>query len=119
MNRRTREHKMTDRDRIEIRLLGIEDGAALARLAELDTADAPPAPLLGGIAEGRLVAARSLATGQSIADPFQQTAEIRSLLAERASQVRGGRGLGLLSRLRQRLGGHVTAQPGRASEALR
>jgi hypothetical protein len=117
MNRRTREHEMTDRDTIEIRPLGLEDGAAVARLAELDTADAPPAPLLGGIVEGRLVAAHSLATGQSIADPFRQTAEIRSLLAERAGQLRGGRGL--LRRLRARLAGEIATRPVPTSEAVR
>jgi hypothetical protein len=110
---------MTNRNNIEIRLLGLEDGAALARLAEVDTAEAPPAPLLGGVVDGRLVAAHSLSTGKSIADPFRHTAEIRSLLAERAGQLRSGRGRGLLSRLRTLLGGEVAAQPGPASEAVR
>ena len=73
---------------IEIRELGLEDGAAVARLAELDTAEVPSSPLLGGIVQGQLVAARSLVTGESIADPFRQTAEIRSLLAKRAAQLR-------------------------------
>jgi hypothetical protein len=104
---------MVDRDTIEIRLLGIADGAALARLAELDTADAPPTPLIGGIVDGRLVAAHSLATGESIADPFQPTAEIRSLLARRARQLRRrDRGPGLLRRLRRRLGAGLPAGRG-------
>ena len=104
---------------IEIRVLGLEDGAAVARLAQLDSADAPPAPLLGGVADGRLVAARSLATGESIADPFRHTAGIRSLLAERAGQLRYGSGRGLLNRLRGWLGGDLPAPAGPASEALR
>jgi hypothetical protein len=115
MNPSTQEHAMADQTTIEIRMLGLEDGAALARLAQLDTADTPPAPLLGGIVEGRLVAAHSLATGRSIADPFRHTAEIRSLLVERAGQLRGGRGRGVLSRLR----GQLAVRPGAASEALR
>jgi hypothetical protein len=119
MNRRTREHEMIDRETIEIRALALEDGAAVARLAELDTADAPPTPLLGGIVEGRLVAVHSLRTGKSIADPFRHTAEIRSLLAERAGQLRGGRGRGLLNRLRRRLSGDIAVRPGPASEAVR
>lgn len=106
---------MADQTTIEIRMLGLEDGAALARLAQLDTADAPPTPLLGGIVGGRLVAAHSLANGRSIADPFRQTAEIRSLLAERAGQLRGGRGRGVLNRLR----GQLAMRPRAASEALR
>jgi hypothetical protein len=114
MNHSTQEHAMADQT-IEIRMLGLEDGAALARLAQLDTADTPLAPLLGGIVEGRLVAAHSVATGHSIADPFRRTAEVRSLLAERAGQLRGGRGVGLLSRLR----GQLAVRPGPASEALR
>lgn len=109
---------MTHRKDIQIRLLGLEDGAAVARLAELDTTEAPSGPLLGGIVDGRLVAAHSMATGKSIADPFQRTAEIRALLAERASQLRDGRGLGMLGRLRRRFGGSVATRPGAASEAL-
>jgi hypothetical protein len=77
---------MIDRETIEIRLLGVGDGAAVARLAELDTADAPASPLLGAIVNGCLLAAHSLTTGASIADPFRHTAEIRSLLEERAGR---------------------------------
>jgi hypothetical protein len=99
MNAPTREEEMADRDAIEIRLLGAGDSPALARLAELDTAELPPTPILGGILDGRLVAAHSLATGESIADPFLPTAEIRSLLANRARQVPRDRGRGLFSRL--------------------
>jgi hypothetical protein len=94
---------MTNQDTIEIRMLGLGDGAAIRRLAEVDTTSAPPAPLLGGIVDGRLLAAHSLATGQSIADPFRRTEEIRSLLSERAAQLRGGRSRGLLGRVRRRL----------------
>jgi hypothetical protein len=102
---------MTDRNAIEIRLLGLEDGAALARLAELDTADPPPTPVLGGILDGRLVAAHSLATGESIADPFLPTADVRALLASRAHKLPHHRGRGLLSRLGRRLRGESAAQP--------
>jgi hypothetical protein len=100
---------MTDRNTIEIRVLGLEDGGAVARLAELDTAEAPTSPLLGAIVDGRLLAAHSLATGASIADPFRHTAEIRTLLAEAARQVRGDRGL--LRRLRERLRNEIGARP--------
>jgi hypothetical protein len=105
-------------DKLEIRLLDPQDGAAVARLAELDTAKPPPSPLLGGIIDGRLVAAHSLSTGESIADPFRPTAEIRSLLARRAGQSPSG-GRGLLGRLRERLGGELPARTGHASEAVR
>jgi hypothetical protein len=75
--------------------------------------------VLGGIVDGRLVAAHSLATGESVADPFRHTAEIRSLLAQRAVQLRGGGGEGLLGRLRPQLGGDIAARPGAASGVLR
>jgi hypothetical protein len=101
---------MIDRDTIEIRLLGLEDGAAVARLAELDTTEPPASPLLGAIVAGRLLAAHSVATGTSIADPFRHTGEIRSLLAERARQLRGGRNQGLLRRLHGRLTGEIGAR---------
>ncbi|HEY6638253.1 MAG TPA: hypothetical protein VIZ61_11275 [Solirubrobacterales bacterium] len=102
---------MIDQDTIEIRLLGLEDGDAVARLAELDTTKPPASPLLGAIVEDRLLAAHSLATGASIADPFRHTAEIRSLLAETARQLRGGRDRGLLKRLRGRFTGEIGAGP--------
>jgi hypothetical protein len=108
---------MADRNEIEIRLLGLEDGAAVTRLAELDTTDPPPSPLLGAIVEGRLVAAHSLANAASIADPFRPTAELLSMLAERARQMNPNQGGGLLSRLRQRTGG--ITRPGAASGVVR
>ena len=110
---------MTNQDTIEIRLLDIEDEAALERLADVETASIPPAPVLGGIVEGRLVAAHSLATGESIADPFRHTAQIRSLLSQRARQMRGSGGRGPLNRLRRMLGGEIGARPKAASEAVR
>jgi hypothetical protein len=115
-----RELEMVDHAAIEIRLLGREDSAALAGLAQLDTTDPPPSPLIGGIVDGRLVAAHSLATGESIADPFRPTAEIRSLLAARASQLRGrGSHRRRLRRLRRRLRGDIAAPGGTASEPAR
>jgi hypothetical protein len=101
------EREMIDRDAIEIRLLGLEDGAAVARLADLDTAEPPASPLLGAIVDGRLLAAHSMATGASIADPFRHTAKVRSLLAERARQVRGDRKRGPFWRLRERTTGEL------------
>jgi hypothetical protein len=85
-----RERQMNTQQPIEIRLLAAEDSPELRRLAELDTAEQPLHPVLGGIIAGRLVAAQSLATNQQIADPFRPTAEIRALLARRARQLRDG-----------------------------
>jgi hypothetical protein len=103
----------TDSDAIEIRLLSTRDERELERLAELDGVHAPPEPLLGGIVDGRLVAAHSLSSDESIADPFRPSAEIRSLLARRVYQLRGRR-RGLLGRLRQRSGARAGSPPGPA-----
>lgn len=64
------------------------DHEALARLAQLDSRPAPPAPLMGAVVEGRLLAAVSMQTGEVIADPFSRTGELRTLLELRASQLR-------------------------------
>ena len=85
----------------EIRYLSTDDSRQLARLAELDTASPLHAPVRGALVAGRLLAAHSLATGESIGDPFRHTAELRSALARRARELRGerrGRGLALLRR---------------------
>ena len=79
-----------DQPRTEIRFLGADDYDELTRLAGLDTATPPPSPVLGAIVDGQLVAAHSLATGESIADPFRQTEALRSQLARRAGDLDGG-----------------------------
>ena len=73
---------------MSIRRLGEHDGAALARLAGLDSKKVPEAPILGVEVEGRLLAAISLPSGETVADPFSRTDELRSLLKLRASQLR-------------------------------
>jgi hypothetical protein len=107
----------TDQPTIEIKLLAADDSLELSRLAQLDTAQPLPQPVLGGILGGHLVAAHSLATDQSIADPFLPTAEIRSLLARRARELRGGGpDPSLLGRVRRRLrslGGPDATAPAR------
>jgi hypothetical protein len=103
----------TDTNAIEIRLLGARDATELTRLAELDSAIAPSEPVLGGIVDGRLVAAHSLSTDESIADPFHRSGEVRSLLARRVLHLRGGGG-GLLGRLRRRSGTRAGSPPGPA-----
>ena len=61
------------------------DGPALERLAALDSATVPAGELLVAEADGALVAARSLTTGQAIADPFVPSADVRALLELRAA----------------------------------
>jgi hypothetical protein len=64
------------------------DGAALRRLAELDSARVPAGDVIVAEAEGALVAAHDPATGATIADPFRRTAEVVELLELRGSLLR-------------------------------
>ena len=63
-----------------------EDG--LRRLAQRDSAPVPPRPLVIGEVEGEIRAAISVASGATIADPFQRTADVIALVHARADQLR-------------------------------
>ena len=95
---------------ITIRRLEEADEAAIARLAELDSATRPAGALLGAEIEGRLLAAVSITTGKAIADPFARTAELRGLLEMRSSQLRGDP-----ARRPSRFRRHRSRRKGRAS----
>jgi hypothetical protein len=71
-----------------IRLARGSDGAALHRLAALDSARIPTGELLVAETDGALVAAHAPASGATIADPFRQTAEVVELLHLRGSMLR-------------------------------
>jgi hypothetical protein len=102
----------TSTSEIGIRMLTAEDAEALRRLAERDTARVPFGQMIGATMNGRLVAAHSLITGESIADPFVPTEELRALLAGRARQLRGDHRGGLLDRLsRRRSRGALPSSP--------
>jgi hypothetical protein len=85
---------------ISIRSSHPADVAALWRLATLDSALLPDGPLLVAEQGGDVVAAISLATGATIADPFRRSASVVDLLRIRADQLRGAprRHRGLLRR---------------------
>jgi len=83
---------ITNTTGITIRRLGPGDEAALERLAQLDSGRRPMAPLLGAEIEGRLLVATSIPTGESIADPFSRTDELRALVGVRIVQLKGGDG---------------------------
>ena len=74
---------------ITIRRLGHGDEAAIERLVELDSGRRPEGDLMGVEIEGRLLVASSVETGESIADPFSRTAELRALLEVRIAQMNG------------------------------
>jgi hypothetical protein len=67
-----------------------DDADAIARLAELDEAPVPPAPLLLAHASGELWAAVSLDTLEHISDPFRPSAGLAALARQRARQLHAG-----------------------------
>jgi hypothetical protein len=63
------------------------DGGALRRLAELDSSEVPPSPVLLAEAGGKLRAAVSLRDGSAVADPLYPASGMVRLLGVRARQV--------------------------------
>ena len=76
---------------ISIRRLTDDDAEALDRVAGRDSAPRPIGELLGAEIDGRLIAAISVNTGETVADPFTPTDVARSLLVLRAAQLRESR----------------------------
>ena len=76
---------------LTIRRLDAADRDAVDELAGRDSRPALEGSLLGAEVAGRLVAAVSISTGESVADPFTRTAEVRSLLEAHAEQLRDRR----------------------------
>ena len=72
---------------------------AIERLAQLDSARRPSGPVLVAAVAGEPVAALPLDGGPAIADPFQQTAALVSLLELRVAQMRARPNAGRLARL--------------------
>lgn len=64
------------------------DGAALGRLAQLDSARVPAGDLIVAETDGTLVAAHSPQARASIADPFRPTADVVRLLEVRGAMMR-------------------------------
>jgi hypothetical protein len=92
-----RRHSLTARPaarptgEISIRRLTDDDTEALDRVAGRDSASRPSGELLGAETDGRLIAATSIATGETVADPFTRTDAARSMLLLRAAQLRESR----------------------------
>jgi hypothetical protein len=72
---------------LTVRLATSADRPALERLAELDEATTPAAPVLLGVVMQRPVAALSLRDGSVIADPFTPTHDLVELMSLRARQL--------------------------------
>src|SRR3954463_10831292 len=69
-----------------MRRASAEDTARIRTLAHLDDKRMPAGPFLVAEIGGEMVAARSLATGAVVADPFRLTSDIVAMLRLRASQ---------------------------------
>ena len=76
---------------VRIRYACQDDDAALRRLAELDSASVPAAPLLVGEVDGELRTAMSLVDSAAIADPFRPTVALVELLLVRSVQLGAAR----------------------------
>ena len=74
---------------ITIRAAGPEDVEALHRLAQRDSRPVPEGELLIALVDGEARAAISLASGETIADPFHRTEELVGMLTLRGSRLRG------------------------------
>jgi hypothetical protein len=99
---------------ITIRAAGPEDVEALHRLAQRDSRPVPEGELLIALVDGEARAAISLASGETIADPFHRTEELVGMLTLRGSRLRGEsrqRRRGLRRLLRSRGGGSLLHSP--------
>jgi hypothetical protein len=74
---------------ITIRAARLEDADALRRVAQRDSRAVPEGELLVALVDGEARAAISLATGETIADPFHPTAELVGMLTLRVSRLCG------------------------------
>jgi hypothetical protein len=72
---------------ISIRLAGVEEVAAIERLAQLAERPVPTGRALVAEVDGEIWAALPLATGTVLVDPFRPSSEIQQLLTLRASQL--------------------------------
>jgi hypothetical protein len=88
---------------VTIRLARPADAVALERLAELDSGRLPSGEVVLAEVDGELRAAVGVAGGAPIADPFQPTAALASLLAVRAQQLRATMGSAQAAPRRARL----------------
>ena len=85
---RHEETELADSASVTIRRLSEAERGRVKLIAELDSMRVPEAPWLGAEVGGRVLAVISLASGETVADPFSRTAELRAMLELRAAQLR-------------------------------
>jgi hypothetical protein len=88
--RRRDERRLEHYDGVTIRRAGPDDRPSLERLAQLEGRAIPPGPALVAEVDCHVLAARWLGQHLTMADPFQPTAELVSLLDARASHLGHG-----------------------------
>jgi hypothetical protein len=74
-------------DTVAVRFAGPEDEAAIRRVAALDSKDVPVGPTLVAEADGDVIAALAIDSGEAAADPFRWTADVVALMKLRAAQL--------------------------------
>ena len=75
------------RKRIDIRWAERDDEPVLRRLAHLSSRALPRGPFLLAEADGEPLAALSVATGESVSDPFVATFDLLALLELRSQHL--------------------------------
>ena len=112
------EHTIQTNSAITIRRIDLTDAdlGSLRELSERDSRETTlDGPVIGIEVEGKLLAATSLASGETVADPFSRTDELRRMLELRAAQIKRRangrrRGLPRLGRRRAAVGGSPAGQ---------
>ena len=84
----TIQETISRRERIAIRWAEAEDEALLRQLAHLSSRALPRGPFLLAEADGAPLAALSVATGETVADPFVATYDLVALLELRSQHLR-------------------------------
>jgi hypothetical protein len=82
------ETQVADGGTLTIRRLSEGESGRVRTLAQLEGEHELAGPWLGAEVEGRVLAATSLTTGETVSDPFSHTAELRAMLELRAAQIR-------------------------------
>jgi hypothetical protein len=72
---------------VSIRFATNDDAPALELVAQRDTRRLPAPPHLVAEVDGLMLVARSLTSGETVADPFTRTEELRAMVAVRAAQL--------------------------------
>jgi hypothetical protein len=67
-------------ERVSVRLASRADAGAVEWVAQRDATHPPQGPLVVAEVDGRILAARSLADGEVVADPFSRTAHLLEIL---------------------------------------